>query len=417
MSFYIKSLFVAIPLFMILIVIEEMYARYKGVVVNRSEDMISSLSSGMTNIIKTILKLGIILISYSWLREKIAIYQIEQFWIVILCALIVQDFTGYWLHRLNHRVNIFWNRHVIHHSSEEFNLSCALRQSISQTFNYAAILMIPAALLGIPAYIFAILGPVHLFMQFWYHTRLIDKMGILEYILVTPSHHRVHHAINPEYIDKNYGQIFIFWDKFFGTFQEEISKVKPVYGTLTPSSTWNPIIINFKHLWQLLKDAWNTKNIFDKFKIWFMPTGWRPNDVKSKYPLKKIVNPFKQKKYSSNNLNGIIMFVWMEYLVTSVMMLHLFILFDNQSMNLNYLYGAFIFVYIFIYSLILDNKSYPLTYGITKLIIFTSMILYQNLSWFGLDLFLTALLFTYISTSIFLPTIITKKYSLSIINN
>jgi len=98
-------------------------------------------------------------------------------------------------------------------------------------------------------------------------------------------------------------------------------------------------------------------------------------------------------------------------------MLHLFILFDNQSMNLNYLYGAFIFVYIFIYSLILDNKSHPLAYGTIKLFIFTSMILHQNLSWFGLDLFLTALLFTYISTSIFLPTIITKKYNLSIINN
>ena len=231
MSFYIKSLFVAIPLFMVLIAIEELVARYRGIIINRHADMISSLSSGMTNIIKDILKISVVIFSYSWLVENISIYKVEELWVIVLFALIVQDFTGYWLHRLNHRVNIFWNRHVIHHSSEEFNLSCALRQSISQTFNYAAILMIPAALLGIPAYIFAILGPIHLFMQFWYHTRLIDKMGILEHILVTPSHHRVHHAINPEYIDKNYSQIFIVWDKLFGTFQKELPEVKPVYGT------------------------------------------------------------------------------------------------------------------------------------------------------------------------------------------
>ena len=129
----------------------------------------------------------------------------------------------------------FWNRHIIHHSSEEFNLSCALRQSISTIFRFSAILMIPAALLGIPAYIFAILAPIHLFMQFWYHTRVVNKMGILEYILVTPSHHRVHHAINPEYLDKNYSQIFIIWDKMFNTFQPELDDVKPVYGDSSSS--------------------------------------------------------------------------------------------------------------------------------------------------------------------------------------
>ena len=406
MSFYIKSLFVAIPLFMILIAIEEVFARYKGIVVNRHADMISSLSSGLTNIIKDILKISIIIVSYSWLVENISIYKIEQLWIVVLCALVVQDFTGYWLHRLNHRVNIFWNRHVIHHSSEEFNLSCALRQSISQTFNYAAILMIPAALLGIPAYVFAILGPIHLFMQFWYHTRLINKMGILEYILVTPSHHRVHHAINPEYIDKNYSQIFIVWDKLFGTFQEELSEVKPVYGTLTPASTWNPVIINFKHLWQLLKDSWNTKNIVDKFKIWFMPTGWRPEDMELNFPIKKILNPYNQKKYNPYNSKNFVIFSWVEYLFASAMMFHLFILFDNQTMNLNYLYAAYIFVHIYIYSSILDNKTSFKIYGFIKLFIFISLLFYQNLSWFGLNVELTILFGSYILLSALLPFII-----------
>ncbi len=408
MNFYLTSLFVAVPLFMVLIGIEELFARYRGVVVNRSSDMISSLSSGITNLIKDVLKISIVIVSYSWLVEKIAIYKVDQLWAIILCALVVQDFTGYWLHRLNHRVNIFWNRHVIHHSSEEFNLSCALRQSISKTFNYAAVLMIPAALLGIPAYIFAILGPIHLFMQFWYHTRLIDKMGILEYVLVTPSHHRVHHAINPEYIDKNYSQIFIVWDKLFGTFQEELSKVKPVYGTLTPASTWNPIIINFKHLWQLLKDSWNTRNILDKIRIWFMPTGWRPDDVKLKYPVKKILNPYDQKKYNPYNPRNFVIFSWIEYSFASIMMFHLFILFDNQSLNSNYLYAGYIFVYIFIYSSILDNKKSFKIYGLIKLFLFSSIMFYQNASWFGLSFEMTILFGFYILLSSLIPIFINK---------
>jgi len=407
-NFYLTSLFVAIPLFVIFIGIEELFARYRGVVVNRSADMISSLSSGITNLIKDVLKISIVIVSYSWLVEKIAIYKVDQLWAIILCALVVQDFTGYWLHRLNHRVNIFWNRHVIHHSSEEFNLSCALRQSISKTFNYAAVLMIPAALLGIPAYIFAILGPIHLFMQFWYHTRLIDKMGVLEYVLVTPSHHRVHHAINPEYIDKNYSQIFIVWDKLFGTFQKELYEVKPVYGTLTPASTWNPIIINFKHLWQLLKDSWNTKNILDKIKIWFMPTGWRPDDVKFKHPIKKILNPYNQKKYNPYNSRNFVIFSWIEYSFASIMMFHLFILFDNQSLNLNYLYAGYIFVYIFIYSSILDNKKSFKIYGLIKLVLFFSLLFYQNASWFGLSFEMTILFGSYILLSSLLPVFINK---------
>ncbi len=405
MNFYLTSLFVAVPLFMILIIIEELYARHKGIIINRSADMISSLSSGITNLTKDVLKFSIVLISYPWLVDNIMIYKVEQFWIIVLCALIVQDFTGYWLHRLNHRVNIFWNRHVIHHSSEEFNLSCALRQSISQTFNYAAILMIPAAILGIPPYIFAVLGPIHLFMQFWYHTRLIKDMGILEHIIVTPSHHRVHHAINPEYIDKNYSQIFIVWDKIFGTFQKELPNVKPVYGTLTPSLTWNPVLINFKHLWQLIKDAWRTKNYIDKFKIWFMPTGWRPNDVNLKFPIQKIDNPFKQKKYAPYISRNLVIFSWIEYFVASAMMFHLFFLFDNQSFILNYYYAGYVFLYIFLYSLLLDAKTSFKLYAIIKISTFLYILFYQDLTWFGLSKIFTIFISLYILVSSLLPMI------------
>ena len=184
MNFYITSLFFAIPTFMALILVEAIAAKRKGVEIIHSADVISSWSSGITNTIRDGVKFSFAIISYSWLVDHMTIYKLEPVWLAVVIAFVVEDFSGYWMHRLNHRVNIFWNRHIIHHSSEEFNLSCALRQSISNTIRFAAIFMIPAALLGIPTKIFAILGPLHLFMQFWYHTQLIGKLGLLEYILV-----------------------------------------------------------------------------------------------------------------------------------------------------------------------------------------------------------------------------------------
>jgi len=409
MNFYLTSLFIAIPSFMVLVLIEQIYARYKGVVVNNHADMISSLSSGMTNITKDVLKIGIVIISYSWLVDTIAIVQLEKMWLIVLCALIVQDFTGYWLHRLNHRVNLLWNRHIIHHSSEEFNLSCALRQSISETFKYAAILMVPAALLGIPASIFVILGPIHLFMQFWYHTRLINKMGFLEYILVTPSHHRVHHAINPEYIDKNYSQIFIIWDKLFNTFQAELPNVKPVYGTLRPSSTWNPILINFKHLWQLIKDAWHAEKLIDKLKIWFMPTGWRPDNVQIKFPINKIENPNKQKKYAPFNSKGKIAWSWIQQTFALVITLHLLIGLESRLMFVNYLYTAFLLMHIFSYTTMLDNKSYIIVVEIIKMILLLFCFIYHGYTWFRLDVFYSNLILAYGIASFFITYYFYKK--------
>lgn len=372
MNFYVLSLLFAIPSFAILILIEQIISKVKKVEVNNHEDMISSLSSGMTNIISDVFKLSFVLVSYGWLVDNLAIesLSIENQWLSILIAFIVLDFTGYWMHRLSHRVNIFWNRHVIHHSSEEFNLSCALRQSVSHAFKFSAILMIPAAVMGIDKEIFIILAPIHLFMQFWYHTRLIDKMGFLEYVIVTPSHHRVHHAINPEYIDKNYGQILIIWDKIFNTFQVELENIKPVYGVLRPVSTWNPLVINFKHIFQLFKDAWNTKFIIDKVKIWFMPTGWRPSDLDKKNPLKYISDPLKLVKYKTNNSNVKLFWIWTQYFLGVIMMFHLFLIMDvDKILLIDYMYALFIMMHIFSYTSALDKSNLSIYSEMLKIIL------------------------------------------------
>lgn len=260
MQEYARILNYAIPFFLILIALEYGASMLMHKQVNRLFDTISSLSSGITNVIKDVLGLSIVIISYGWLVNHLAIYHIQSTILTYVLAFIGIDFAGYWIHRWSHEINVFWNRHIIHHSSEEFNLSCALRQSVSEIFALFTFTYIPMAILGIPAQVVAVVAPIQLFAQFWYHTRLIHKMGWLEYILVTPSHHRVHHAINPEYMDKNYSQIFIIWDKLFGTFQPEKEEIPAVYGVTRAVHTWNPWIINYQHLWLLISDAWRTKS-------------------------------------------------------------------------------------------------------------------------------------------------------------
>ena len=418
MSFYVQSLFIAIPTFVILIVIEMVIAKRRGLKINNHTDMLSSLSSGMTNTIKDSFKIGIVIISYAWLVDKVAIYKLNPLWLAILVAFIVQDFTGYWMHRLSHRVNIFWNRHIIHHSSEEFNLSCALRQSISETFKFSAILMLPAAILGIPVGIFIILAPIHLFMQFWYHTRLIDKMGFLENIIVTPSHHRVHHAINPEYLDKNYSQILIIWDKLFNTFQEELSTVKPVYGTLRPVATWNPIVINFKHVWQIFKDAWYAERLFDKLRIWFMPTGWRPDDIKHRFPLKEVMNPENQIKYKTKNSSFMLYWSWFQHIIAGIMMFHLFIIMDiSKPSILDYLYGLFIMLHIFSFTSALDYDKYSILAELAKSSLGIWLLYTQSNIWFDLNEIFSVLIILYFIISFILTTNFYLGYKTRAISN
>ena len=378
MSFYIQSLFIAIPIFFILIILEWIASKKIGKKVNRSTDVISSLSSGMSNITKDSLNLGVVLISYGWLVKHLTVYKLEPLWLATLFAFIIQDFTGYWMHRLNHRVNIFWNRHIIHHSSEEFNLACALRQSISNFFSISFIFLIPTALIGVPAEVVGVLAPLHLFAQYWYHTRLIGKLGFLENIIVTPSHHRVHHAINKEYLDKNLSQVFIIWDKLFGTFQEELDDVPPVFGVKRPLRSWNPIKINFSHLFLLIRDAWRTTNFIDKFKIWFMPTGWRPEDVEKKYPIKSIDSVYDYKKYYPILSKELQYWSWYQFIVVFI-----FIMFFINNLHIisftdATLFAAFIFICIYSLTSLMDKEKNSWIAEFIKLTFGFLLLVYTN---------------------------------------
>ncbi len=385
MEAYAQALNIAIPVFVLLIVIEAVAAWRMGIRVNRGADTISSLSSGVTNIVKDVLGLSIVIISYTWLVEQVAVFEIKATWAVFLAAFIAKDFAGYWIHRLEHEINFLWNRHIIHHSSEEFNLSCALRQSISSMLSFVAIFMLPAALLGVPAKVIAVIAPLHLFAQFWYHTRLIDKMGFLETFLVTPSHHRVHHAMNPEYLDKNYGQILIIWDKIFGTFQPELPDVPPVYGVKRPVRTWNPILINFQHFWLLLTDACRTRSWLDKLRLWIKPTGWRPADVKERYPI-DIVDDFSVfKKYETYPSQPLLLWSWVQLGVTLVLMFYLFNHIAEVTFGEMLIYGGFLFASIFSYTTLLDKTKWALLTEALRCAFGLGLIAWQGGDWFGMQ--------------------------------
>lgn len=384
MQTYAQVLLYAIPFFILLIAVEHVASVVKGVQVNRWFDVISSLSSGITNIVKDILGLSIIIISYGFMVDHWALTSIPDNALVYVVAFIGIDFAGYWTHRFSHEINIFWNRHIIHHSSEEFNLSCALRQSVSEIFAIFTILYLPLALLGVPGNVIATVAPLHLFAQFWYHTRLIGKMGWLEHIIVTPSHHRVHHAINPEYMDKNYGQIFIFWDKWFGTFQEEKEDIPPVYGVTRAVNTWNPWIINFKHVWLLLLDCIRTRSWKDKLRIWFMPTGWRPADVADRFPVTSTKDIFHRQKYYTEASGFFKAWSGFQLVMTLLFTLHFFWIIGDLSYPAVFLYGVFIFLHVFAYTSLMDGSIYgPLAE--TAKLIYLGIILYpRSFDWFGL---------------------------------
>lgn len=422
MEEYGKILIIATPIFLVLIIIEKIYGIYKKEDTAPLIDSVSSISSGITNSVKDVLGLSLTFISYEWLVSKIAFFHLEANVLSYCIGFFVIDFYGYWSHRLAHQINFLWNKHAIHHSSEEFNLACALRQPIASLVNLFTFLLIPAALLGVPATVIAITLPLHLFLQFWYHTKHIKKMGFVENILVTPSHHRVHHAINPEYLDKNHSQIFIFWDKLFGTFQAELDDVPPVFGITRPANTWNPIKINFQHLSLLISDAWRAENWKDKLTIWFKPTGWRPENFEEKYPVHKIENVYNFEKYGTQNSQKLVYWSVAQMLITLLFVTYLFDNIAKIGLPNIFVYGFFILITIYSYSELMDKSKYAIFWEGFRFVIAIAIISYYG-DWFGLNEVLSIsnyIILSYLSlsfiTSVYFVTIDFKTTPSPLIN-
>ena len=264
----------SIPIFFILIGVELVVERFSNRKIYRLPDAIANLSCGITSqlsgLFMRVLAVGV----YELVYSNLALLALERSWYYWLGLFLLTDLTYYWAHRMSHEINLFWGGHVVHHQSEEYNLSVALRQSSFQvvwTFAFS----LPIALLGFNTVDFILVSAFNTLYQFWIHTETINKMGWFEYLFNTPSHHRVHHGRNPKYIDKNHAGSLIIWDKMFGTFQQE--EERPTYGITKPINSWNAVWANFSHYATMASEMKMITSWPDKFRYMFKKPGWFPD--------------------------------------------------------------------------------------------------------------------------------------------
>ena len=201
---------------------------------------------------------------------------------------------------------------------------------------------------------------------------------------MTPSQHRVHHALNDIYIDKNLSGVFCIWDRMFGTFQEELEEEPPVYGTTRPLNTWNPIKHNFAHLALMIKDAWRTNNLWDKLRIWFMPTGWRPEDVKVRFPIES-VDQHTIVKFDTPASFYLHAWSWAQCIITNVMLFHLLMTFKAIGFPNLFLYGGFLFISIYAYTALMDRDPKAIWFELVKCMVGIGIILTLG-NWFELSI-------------------------------
>jgi sterol desaturase/sphingolipid hydroxylase (fatty acid hydroxylase superfamily) len=277
----------AIPFFILAMLLELAYGVANGRNTYRLNDSVSSLFLGVLSQARRFVTLGIGGYVYYLITEyfSLPLMDTSSWWTWVL-AMLLYDFCYYWLHRLGHERTIFWAAHVAHHQSEEYNLTTALRQT-STGFLFSWIFFLPMFLIGIPAEVVVTVGSINLIYQFWVHTEHIGKLGWYEWFFITPSNHRVHHAQNDIYLDRNYGGWLIIWDRMFGTFQEELDEEPVIFGIRGPLHSFNPVHA-LTHIYvDMFKDSWRTARWQDKLKVWVARTGWQPADVARKWPRHK----------------------------------------------------------------------------------------------------------------------------------
>ncbi|UOB06306.1 lysoplasmalogenase family protein [[Acidovorax] ebreus] len=274
------------PVFLALMALEWAIGRWRGRPALRLADAVSSVSLGMLSqtsaVFTVLLRVGLYTLAY----EHLALWRSEAFWTTWhgwLIALVFYDFCYYWLHRMGHEVAVLWAAHAVHHQSQDYNLSTALRQTSSGAV-LGWVFYLPMALAGVPPLVFVVVGLVDLLYQFWVHTEQVGRLGWFDRWFCSPSNHRVHHAVNDGYLDKNYGGVLIVWDRLFGTFKDEDPREKCVYGTRGLLNSWDPLWANAQVYAGLLHDSWHASRWADKLRVWLKAPGWRPADVAQRFP-------------------------------------------------------------------------------------------------------------------------------------
>lgn len=360
----------ASPLFLILIGIETWVAYYKKSGVYQLNDSVNNFSSGILEEIGALPIKGLIIYSYYYLYEHYAIFNVNTqsifSWLLLWIGV---DFFYYWYHRVSHRNSFFWIGHSVHHQSEHFNLSVALRQGYFQTLT-SWVFYLPLALIGFPTWMFVIVASVNTIYQFWIHTESIRKMGWFEKIFNTPSHHRVHHGKNPQYIDKNYAGSLIIWDKLFGTFEPEEAPAD--YGVTEPLDSWNPFYANIKVVKDILYYGKGLKSKWDVLRAFFMPPEWIIHRLQQEN------SPVSKKTTVKKNTTSPGIYMLTNTAFAVLLYTYLSLVFD-PAMVTSWLMGALILLTLYTLGRIADGHSNTLYLEISRAtLILLILLLFKN---------------------------------------
>ncbi|TGM48018.1 sterol desaturase family protein [Leptospira biflexa] len=372
----------AIPVFFLLIGIEVYIGYRRNKDLYRLNDSIADLSTGIISQIWGLFQKGVGLYAYFYIYEHFRFFEFAMTnpWAWVLC-IVGQDFCYYWSHRLAHEVNFLWAGHVIHHHSEEYNLVVALRQTgLGGLVSW--IFYVPLALFGFHPWMYLASGQINLIYQFWVHTKAVGKIGkIGEYLLSTPSHHRVHHAINPIYIDKNHGGIFIIFDRMFGTFREETEPC--VYGTVKPLRSFNPVYANFHYYWELLKQAFQAEYFWDKILVFFKPPGWIPRQGQKPAGFLPIpeVSPTSFQKYDPKPVSEVKAYTTTWFVLVLLLSFTFLLFVPKFSMVSQILVTIWVTLSLVAINALIENKSWAGAMEITRLLFGFLVLGYFDVNW------------------------------------
>ena len=365
----------AVPFFLLALLLELIVDRVRGSGLYRANDAINSLSAGTLSSTTGYFTKFVELLVWGFVLENFALIDMPLAWFdgshrgiaLWITAALAWDFCYYWAHRFGHEISVLWAAHAVHHQSEDYNLSTALRQT-STGFLFGWIFYLPLFLIGFPLEILITVNAVNLIYQFWVHTQVVEHMGVLDRILVTPSNHRVHHAQNPRYIDKNYGGIFILWDRLFGTFEPESDDDPVVFGVRKPLANWNPFRANLQVYQYLLFDAKNAQSWKDKLSIWFRRTGWRPADVAARFP-KKNVDLADFEKFDPEVPAVIARYVLAQFVIVVAAILGIGALFATAGAGAALVPCLLLWVQLYTLGLLNEGRAYATRFELLRLLV------------------------------------------------
>lgn len=344
---------IAIPVFLFFVVLEYLAMRKKDPDYTRLNDGITNLNIGVVHVLSKVL-VGIFLIwVYGLVYDNIRILTIPKGVFSFIFCLIAYDFFFYWAHRFGHEINLFWGAHGVHHQSEDYNLTVALRQSWFHAV-MAFFIFLPIPFLGVDSKTFFSVLTINSFYQFWIHTHLINRMPRwFEFVFNSPAHHRVHHGRNPKYIDKNHAGMFIIWDKLFGTFQEE--EETPDYGITKPLNSWNPAWANIEYFSSMIQNA-RRFNFKDKLKYIFAKPGWQPDYAGGTIAVNEVNSDYK--KYDAQNSKGLNIYVVVQFLIIIIGLVAYLQYYKQWSFFYQSINFILIVLSTVICGAILENKSW-----------------------------------------------------------